>query len=259
MSNNISYFHLAAFRSNIAAGTAYASLAGVPDNVLTRSSSSSAFLTPPGARIRLGLAGGTDITKARINAPSLRRVAFPNISPLNLTDAIKDPQSLIDYGPQGPSPTATDELLVEAIHSNVAAQDLWAVLALVFGRKEPAPGERFRIRATAAIAAVVATWQSGALTFEQQIPPGIYEINGMHAFGANLIAARLLFSGGGWRPGVFAVNDADNTPNSVFTNGTLGCFGQFDSVTPPQLEVFAEGANTAQEIMLDVTRLGDRY
>jgi hypothetical protein len=96
------------------------------------------------------------------------------------------------------------------------------------------------------------------LTFDQTLPSGIYQIQGMNAFGANLLGARLIFTGGGWRPGVLAMQTLSSVPRQEFTDGSFGVFGEFDSVTIPQLEIFAEGANAAQEGFLDVVRLGDR-
>jgi hypothetical protein len=86
----------------------------------------------------------------------------------------------------------------------------------------------------------------------------VYEIVGMDVFGTNLLGARLIFAGGGWRPGVLARNAVASVPNEMFLDGDVGALGQFDSVTLPQLEIYVEAANSAQEIYWDIVRLGDR-
>jgi hypothetical protein len=188
----------------------------------------------------------------------MRAVGLPYIAPLNQTVAVPSPPNLADFGEYGPAPADADEISVEATHTDAGAQIQYALMWLRFGRKQPDIGQEYRLRGTAAITGVVGSWASGAITLDQTLPSGIYQIQGMDAFGTNLIGARLIFPGGGWRPGVLARNAVNSVPSQIFTNGSLGVYGEFDSFAIPQLEIFVEAANTSQEVYLDVVRVGNR-
>lgn len=250
------YFHLAAYRGSLATGSTNVALTGVLDSVLSRDASSN-FLAPGGSKIRLGATGGTNIQRSRINTASLREVALPYIAPVNNALTIPSPPNLADLGDFGPQPRPADSISIESTHSDAGTQVMYALLWLSFGRKEPTPGKEYRTRFTATITAVAGSWVTGGITLDQVLPAGIYQIVGMDIFGTNLLAARLIFMGGGWRPGVMARNAVASIPHSVFTDGRLGVFGEFNSVAMPQLEVYAEAANSAQEGYLDLVRVGD--
>ena len=255
--DNRTYFHLSAFRGSVTNGTTNTAIAGVLDGILSRSSGNN-FLAPEGSTIWGAIGGGVNASRQRINTPAVRQVALPMIAPLGTGVTATNPQNLSVYGAQGPRPKDADEVSVEATHSDAAPQIQWALMWWRFGRKEWTPGIRYRVRYTAAITGVVGSWALGAMTFDQTLPSGYYQIQGMDAFGANLLGARLVFPGGGWRPGVLAHNTLSTVPRSEFVDGSLGVFGEFDSVNVPQLEIYVEAANSAQEGFLDLVRLGDR-
>lgn len=256
MDNN-TYFHLAAFRGSVVNATTNTAIAGVPDSILARSASN-AFLAPGGSRIVVASAGGVNASRSRINTPAMRAVGLPYIAPLGTGVTVQAPPNFANFGSNGPKPNDADEISVEATHTDAAAQIQWALMWLRFGRKEWTPGMRYRLRGTAAITGVVGAWANGAITLDQTLPSGIYQIQGMDAFGTNLLGARLIFPGGGWRPGCLARNAVSSQNDVLWTNGDMGVYGEFDSTAIPQLEVYVEAANSAQEVYLDVIRLGDR-
>jgi hypothetical protein len=255
--DNKTYFHVAEFRGSVTNALLNVPIAGVLDNILSKSVSGN-FLAPDGSRIWGAVSGGVNALRARINTPAVRMVALPQIAPMGTGVTATNPQNLSVYGYTGPKPAPADEIAVEYTHSDIAPQIGWALMWMTFGRKQAQPGIVYRVRFTGAITGVVGSWASGALTFDQTLPSGIYEIQGMDAFGANLLGARLIFPGGGWRPGIIAHNTLSTVPREEFTEGDLGVFGQFDSVNVPQLEIYVEAANTVQEGFLDLVRIGDR-
>ena len=254
---NPTFFHLAAFRGSVTNGTTNTAIAGVADQILTKAASG-AFLAPRSSRIWGAVSGGVNHSRARINTPATRKIALPQIAPTGTGTATTNPQNMSIYGPSGPMPDDADEISVEATHSDAAPQIQWALMWLQFGFKPLASGEKIRVRWTAAIAGVVGSWASGALTFDQTLPSGYYQVQGMDAFGTNLLGARLIFPGGGWRPGVLAHNTLSTVPREEFVDGSLGAFGEFDNVNVPQLEIFVEAANAAQEGFLDLCRIASR-
>jgi hypothetical protein len=255
--DNRTFFHLSAFRGSVVNGTTNTAIAGVLDNIISKSVSGN-FLAPDGAQIAAAIGGGVNASRQRINTPAARQVGFPQIAPLGTGVTATNPQNLAYWGQNGIKPASADEVAVEATHTDAAPQIQWALMWWRFGYKQPTPGLQYRLRWTAAIAAVVGSWASGALAFDQSIPSGIYQIQGMDAFGANLLGARLIFPGGSWRPGVLAHNTLSTVPRPEFTDNSFGVFGEFDSVNVPQLEIYAEAANAAQEGFLDLVRIGDR-
>lgn len=257
MLDNRTYFHLAAFRGSVTNGTTNTAIAGVLDNILARAASNN-FISPPNVTIRAAVAGGVNASRARINTPNVRQVGLPYIAPINTGITAPSPPNVADFGENGPSPSAADEISVESTHTDAAPQIQFALMWLRFNRKPWTPGDRYRVRGTAAITGVVGSWASGAITLDQNLPAGIYEIQGMDAFGTNLLGARLIFPGGGWRPGCLARNAVNSLPHPIFTDGRLGAYGQFDTIAMPQLETYVEAANTAQEIYFDLVRVGNR-
>lgn len=254
MFDNRTYMHLAAFRGSVVNGTTNTAIAGVPDNALPRSTSGN-FFAPPNATIFAAAAGGINATRSRINTPNFRKVGFPSIAPLNQTVAVPSPPNMALYGDYGPKPEPTDEISVEATHSDAAAQIQYALMWFKFGQGSKPGGMEYRLRFTAAVTGVVGSWASGAIAFDQTIPSGDYAIVGMDVFGTNLLAARLIFIGGGWRPGVLARNAVGSVPHRLFLDAYDGVFGVFNNVALPQLEVYVEAANSAQEGYLDIIKL----
>jgi len=255
--DNRTYFHLSAFRGSVVNATTNTAIAGVLDNILARSAGNN-FLAPQNSVIAASIGGGVNASRQRINTPAVRQVGFPQVAPMGTGVTAINPANLAYWGEYGAKPADADEVSVEATHSDAAPQIQWNLMWWRFGKKAWTPGKQYRLRYTGAIAGVVGSWASGALTFDQTLPSGIYQIQGMNAFGANLLGARLIFTGGGWRPGVLAMQTLSSVPRPEFTDGSLGVFGEFDSVTIPQLEIYVEAANAAQEGFLDVVRLSDR-
>ena len=253
--DNRTFFHTVAYRGSVGAGLANVAIAGVADPIVARDANSN-FLSPNGVTINWGVAGGINNVRTRINTASLREVALPYLAPINQTLTVPSPPNLAYFGDAGPKPRPADAISVEATSADAGAQTYYALLNFSFGRREPTPGKEYRTRFTAAITAVAGSWVNGAITLDQVLPAGIYQICGMDIFGTNLIAGRLVFPGGGWRPGVYARNAVNNVPHRIFLDGTLGVFGEFNSVAMPTLDIYAEGANTSQEGYLDLVQVG---
>lgn len=252
--DNKTYMHLAAFRGSVTNGTTNTAIAGVADNALTRSASS-AFFAPPGGTIFAASAGGVNASRSRINTPVLRAVGLPYIAPLNTGVTSPSPPNIAIYGDFGPRPQPTDEVSVEATHTDAAPQIQFALMWFKFGGRQVPTGMIYRLRFTAAITGVIGSWASGAIVLDQNVPSGNYAIVGMDVFGTNLLAARLIFTGGGWRPGVQARNAVGSVPDKMWLSGRMGVFGEFDNTAIPQLEIYVEAANSAQEGYLDVVKI----
>lgn len=114
----------------------------------------------------------------------------------------------------------------------------------------------FTVRFTAAVAAAAYSWVNGAITFEQNLPVGLYAVMGMHVISDSGIGARLLFSGQGARPGCLAYDTIEDISNQAFRNGNLGVWGTFHTHSPPTLDMLCRTTDTSQEGWLDLIKIG---
>lgn len=199
--------------------------------------------------------GIPDCTAARINAPSLRRISLPYISPMSLTALPANVPPLIMYGDFGPRLERTEELTIEASRGNVAAADAYALLWVRARQKMATPGPIITVQLTTSITIAEGVWTAGNITLTQTLPAGRYEIVGMDAFGTNLLAARVIFPGGGYRPGVLAQGAQGEWNQMDSRFGRMGAFGTFDSFAQPLVECFGVGAGTSQIIYWDLVKV----
>lgn len=259
MNKNQSFWHLCMYSGSVAAGSSFASVAAINDGLLTRLTANS-FTLPETGKVRFACSIGTDLQRVRLNTPSFRYVGLPVLAPINQGTTIPSPVNVYDPQEMGPSIPKADEISIEAVHSNVGAQTVTTALAFTFGNAQPQTpiGPTYRIRYTGTIAAVVGAWASGSITPDTTLPAGVYAICGMDVMGDDLVAGRLIFSNGGYRPGVVARQLIQNIPHPLFTSRELGVFGFFDSINTPNLEIFALAANATQEVYLDLIRVSDR-
>lgn len=257
MQPNQAFMHLCAFRASVTNGVANFALTPVQDNVLTITGTTQ-FLVPEPMQLRAGIVKGATIQRGRINTPSLRYINLPYIAPVDVGLTVASPPNVADFGEFGPTLPTADGISVEVTMSAGAPEVDCALLLLRKGIRSVAPGQEYRVRFVGAITAVAGSWAAGIMTPDSTLPAGVFAINGMDAQGTNLIAARLIFPGGGYRPGCLARNALTSIKHPLFTNDELGIYGTFDSVNVPSLEIYAEGANTAQELYLDLVRIGDR-
>jgi len=254
---NETFWHLAAYYATLTNGSTNAQVAAIQDNVLTRTTANNYILPQPGKLFAM-YSAGVSITRARVNTPSLRYVGLPYSGLVNGALAVPSPQNVTVWGDQGPMLPTADEISVEHTLGGGAPEVEYSLVWFQFQNRPVPIGQTYRILFTAAITGVAGAWASGVMTPDSTLPAGRYAIVGMQAFGTNMAAARLIFPGGGYRPGVLAANSNVGVPQNVWTNGRMGLYGTFDSVNVPTLEILAIGANTAQTVYLDLQRIGNR-
>ena len=210
------------------------------------------------------------LDQARLEAPSLK--PYLDIAALTGLAATADDQVPL-------SPTPINSYLGKGINfvggenmqfktaESVAADDRAATGLIWLGDGNYNIGNLMAngmktLRATAAITctALGNGWEAGAITFEQSLEAGMYAVVGMKVLAATPIAGRLIFPNQGARPGCIGyATPASNVgaiENPIFRNGNLGVWGTFSHTAPPQLEVMAAAADTAQEVYLDVVKVG---
>jgi hypothetical protein len=248
-------FHLAAYYQNVDPAASLKAINAVPDQAVF--SSGLDIRVPTGLAKLLGaaaLSAATVPLYAQVSSPTLRDLANQDVSPI--ADAIVWTEShcLGDFFDNPRDLTELEAVEFAIYATGGAAAHEYGLIFLGDGPVKPTSGKIFTVEATAAITLAAGKWVNGALTFNSTLPAGTYQVVGMKAFGANLIAARLVFVGGSFRPGVLGDPALDQNFNPIFRYGRLGVFGQFDSNQPPTLDALGE-TDTAQILFLDLIKV----
>ena len=197
----------------------------------------------------------TSFLDARLLSPTLRRVFNPHLGILVNALVFGNPPEAMMH-PLSPIPLTPDENITLQLLSDATAAKLeYGLVWFGDGPQQPVNGEIRTMKADASITLAAGTWVNGPLVFTEELPAGRYSVVGLRAQGTNLIAARLNFVGGFWRPGAPAVNALGDRDAKWFRNGRMGILGEFDQTSPPTIECLGVTDST-QEIWLDLIYLG---
>lgn len=247
-------FTLVGYSQSQDTAAALTSMTPVPD---THVRVSGQDIIVPALNLLIGAwAGGATISQAQIQSPTLRRQQNIDIGPLNISAAVVQPGTLNDFS-QSPVDLSKDEALDFFVAETAAgAERENGLIWLSDGNLSPVAGDVFTLRFTGTTTLVAFTWTACPITFAQTLPAGLYAVVGMHMFGATPLAARINPVGSLWRPGclAFATNSAFYAPQ--FRRNSWGEWCRFAHNTPPQIEVFATAADTAQTGFLDLVKVG---
>jgi len=237
-------YHKAAVSATLLALTA------VPDPHVTVSGND--ITVPSLNQIVAALMFGNAPTQGQIQAPSLRRFIQEDIPAFIATEVCTGAVDVIVDKRKNPLILERSEKLnVFSIHT----LDGWCLIWLSDGPIEPVEGEVRTIKCTTGHTSAGDAWENVALTLTQTLPAGRYAVVGMHAHGTALLAARLVFVGGTWRPGVPANAIAGDPGLPMFRNGEMGLFGEFEFDQPPSVDLIGTGVTSTEEIYLDLIQV----
>lgn len=189
--------------------------------------------------------------RAEIQTPSLRATLNFDINPI-VNGLVFGTLARCMRMWQTPLQLVTNESINFMIQNGGAVMNR-GLLIMADAPVSPVKGKIFSVRATGAASLVTASWVNTSLTFGQVLPAGHYQLVGLRAIGANLVAARVFFVGGQWRPGTYACNVGDNNEWPDFRYGNTGVWGEFDNTTPPSIDCLGI-TDTAQEFILDLIK-----
>lgn len=194
----------------------------------------------------------TSALQAQLQSPSLRRIAYYDITPFDTGLVIDNGHKMMMH-PQHPYALNTDESLNFMINTNPAgATSQYGLVWMGDGSQAPVAGEMFTVRCTSLMTAVLGEWTSGNIVFGQDLPVGEYDIVGMRVIEPTTVAARLIFKGGVYRPGCNALGDETAIDRDVFRHGGMGIWGTFHTNTPPSIEVISAAGGIVPIIYLDL-------
>jgi len=248
--------HLAAWYESIDPAGALVPIAAVNDQAVFASGDD--IRVPAALPYVIGqavLGNDSSLARGQIQSPSLRSFANLDVEPVVAAAVFGSPPEAV-FHPLSPIPVSGDEAVNVYVNSDPAsAAAHYGLVWFGDGPQQSVPGEIFSIRATAAASLAAGTWANSALTFGSSLPVGTYQIVGMRARSANMVAARLVFVGQPWRPGVPAVNAIGDEDHAMFRYGRSGVFGEFHTNTPPTVDCLGV-TDTSQTFIFDLVRTG---
>jgi len=196
---------------------------------------------------------GSATTYARLVSPTLRAMINVDVAPV---DKATEPSSPFVGLIMTTIPiTLTGE---EALNFQVSTDDTARSTGLVWladGPVAPVTGKIYTVKCTSATTLTPYEWTNGPLTFTQDLPAGRYQVVGMRAQSAGLIAARLVFPGYAWRPGVIGADAITDVQDNPFRYGRFGVWGEFDHNRPPTVDFLSSSADTSEEVWLDLIKV----
>lgn len=278
--------HTVAYAAKIPSASPAFALTAVQDQFFS-ALGSTAFLLPSEMKLIAAFAIGPSLQRARVNSPSLLRVGFPSIRPIQqAATAPNDPNMMVLHHNQLHLPPG-EPVGIDAVTGT--DQDLG--IALVWfrhahpqhmhpGQMPMSPGhheghhgqhhehgESFWLRYTAQTSpdgspanSVVSPlrWSQLNPVFDQVIPSGTYEVIGFEHAGTTAIGARLIFPGSVYRPGTIANTSVAQRTFEGFYNGSFGIYGTFQTISPPAVEVLCTATDAApHEGYMRLIRVGD--
>ena len=245
---------LSCYFESVDQGGAAADIAAVPDEALFTSGD---IIRVPAEVANIcgavALSAASTVTSAQVQTPSLRTKANLDIEPFVNAVTFGSPPE-ITYFPNNPQPLMANESMT--FNTNTDHGSATAIYGLVWlcdGSLSPVNGDIFSVRATGSASLSAGAWVNTNLTFAQDLPSGTYDVVGMRARGANLVAARMVFVGGRWRPGVPAVNAIGDESFHAIRGGRSGILGSFDSNQPPTMDCLGV-TDSSQTFILDLIK-----
>jgi len=198
----------------------------------------------------------TVASQARLRAPSMLAQGFEEYATQMATGLVFgiEPE-VIDRSQNPIQLDRMESLQCQLLNNPGAAAQSYHGVWLADGPLQPVTGNIRTLRATAAVTVVVTGWTNGALTFPVSLKAGRYQVVGMSVRSVSAVFARLVFSGGGWRPGCPVCQDEVSRDHPLFRNGMAGVWGEFDSASPPTIDLLGV-TSTVQEVFLDLIYMG---
>jgi hypothetical protein len=199
------------------------------------------------------MALGATLTQVRLESPTLRALVPINVIPINLgTEPLSPPAVVLQ--PSAPKPIGGGEAL-NMVASDTAADEIKGLVWFCDGAIAPVKGEIFTVRATASGTCTANAWTNMAITFDQTLPSGRYQVVGMAALSAGLVAARLVFPGYAWRPGCIGCDALSDIPAPEMRMGNMGAWGEFDHDVPPTVDFLSISADANPNVWLDLIKI----
>lgn len=249
-------FHLGAFYESVDPAASLTQIDAVTDQAIFTSGKD--MRVPSGMTNLLAetaLSAATTPTYAQVQSPTLRDLANQDVDPIVAGVTFANYGLIQDHSDNPRVLNALESMNFAVYATGGAAAANYGLVWIGDGPIKSTSGKVFSVRATAGTTLAAGSWVNGALTFNTTLPAGKYQVVGMYAEGSNLVAARLVFIGGTFRPGVPANSSLGRNDFSMFRDGEWGVFGEFDSNQPPTVDCLGV-TDTSQVFVFDLIKTG---
>lgn len=249
--------HLCAFHESVDSTTLTA-VNTIVDEILSRPAADRFQVPSDLNSIAFALASGPNLTRAQIVSPSIevRRMT------LDIVPARRGANTFSNSYIEGLVPkadlvlTPTENFQLFASEDATGASDIFGLIALKTPGPLPAmPGGDIRVlRATAQQTLTLNEWTTFTPTLEHDLEPGTYTLVGFIPISANIIAARAIFTGQGYRPGVpgrVTYTGGDIEFDEKFYDKLMWYpMGSFTHISPPQFQFLTNATDSSETIIL---------
>ena len=242
--------HLIAYDASDAANTALTQLNALASEFETISNNGIIISDLP--LIIGATAYSAHLSRAQLRAPSLQSPDYPLITPVMVarpTSSLDQRWTDLRSGPISVKPG--EALLAQEQHSTSTEH---VYIGVLLADKVPAPvAQPFRtVRLTGTTTLTADAWTACALTFDDQLPFGNYDIIGARFESASGVFFRIGVPGFAYRPGGPGLIDANSGDVAMFRAGGLGVWFTFKSTQTITADVLGTAADTAQTLYLDI-------
>lgn len=246
--------HMIAYGGALSAtSTSFQNLPGIADPTVTVSGN--IIYVPTISNLVGEFLIGASVSRGELRAPSILDLAPLDVSPVN---ASATPSNPTVYSPHYTEPfklVPTEGLQAYAINSSSTTDKQSIIVELSDGAVAPvAPTECFTTRATFTVPSGNYSWQNAALTFDNALPVGTYDLIGARVEVANGIAARFYPNGGTFRPGVTVRQSKSDLDVPFERRGGKGVLFTFNQLTPPTIDLYHNGATGTGVVFLDLVK-----
>lgn len=245
--------HLLAYDASIT-NAVETDLAPVNDSIFTIQNGH--FVPQKDIYILWAMAMGATISTARLLSPSIRQITTPFIRPI---EAAATPGTLFgyqDFGNNALVARAFEELQVNVLQTSAGAEREIVLLGVSDNAAPTDPvGQTFCMKGTSTTAAVANAWTQIAMSWNDTLPGGVYEIIGIEYVAATGVAARVIFEDSPWRPGAPGVAAMASKSWWKFAFGGYGPYGRFTANRFPNIEVLNTAAVASHTVFMNFRRV----
>ncbi len=222
---------------------------------------------------------GAHLVHVRPQAVSMTPYPYPALSPNNRGTAFESPPRIWDLARHPIPLRATEELDVFATQDSGGAETQYIAVQMCDGPTQPYSqainpigvlgygpqvGRYFTVHWTATKTLTAGAWTQVQPSFDQALPAGTYGLLGARVYSATGLFFRMFPATSPlWRPGGICVQAYDQMdpvnqrfiPEYAAMGYGWGMWLQFFQNVPPQVEIFATAADTAEEGWFDLVFL----
>lgn len=237
-------WHTCAYTASVANGSTNTTLNALADSVM-RIGPQNGFVLQEDMMLLTAIALPANGTGYRLNSPK-----FAQFGPIQITPLVDNPKLdngiLIATWPYRAPTFRNQEEVYATVDTGGTAAGRETLVAFFANSVDPVPqGEELTLKITSTTAAVANTWTLLTYSFSQTLPEGLYALVGSELQSTNAQAHRWTFWGQFYRPGYPSIT-AFNVPQwAGMRDYRMGLAGKFSNVTPPQLEVLANGTDNS--------------